>query len=251
MTIDYTCPKCRQKLSAGDDKAGVTFPCSKCGQRVKVPALSTGATVLGEPLKGRVTTLLDGVLANPASIPREIFGQVLGQKPVLPLSTAAVTVRDLLATNWIAFQGDEFERFLVEVFSALGYQAEKIGKTGDDGCDLKVYIGTKRIAVQAKGYPSGNTVGGKAVNEAHTAKTVYECNYCLVITNSKFTKPARRRAKKVKCGLIDRFTLPYLIRGLFIPHACVLLSTPPAPTPAPVINWTFANLTTAARQLTF
>ena len=89
---------------------------------------------------------------------------------------------------------------------------ERTGKTGDQGVDLIVTWGARRIAVQAKGYP-GTTVGNKAVQEVHAGKDFYHCNAGIVVTNSTFTPHAEQLAASVGCTLIDGSKIPDLIRG--------------------------------------
>jgi hypothetical protein len=37
MTIEFTCPHCKQSLKASDEVAGKTGNCPKCGKEIKVP----------------------------------------------------------------------------------------------------------------------------------------------------------------------------------------------------------------------
>jgi Restriction endonuclease len=63
----------------------------------------------------------------------------------------------LLAVNWRSLRGVDFERFLVDVFEALGFTVRTTKTTGDQGVDLLAFKGKLRLAVQAKGY--GGSVG--------------------------------------------------------------------------------------------
>jgi Restriction endonuclease len=58
----------------------------------------------------------------------------------------------LLQRNWKAMRDDEWEDFLADVFSTLGANVQKTGRSGDQGVDLVVEFGGRRVAVQAKGY---------------------------------------------------------------------------------------------------
>jgi HJR/Mrr/RecB family endonuclease len=118
----------------------------------------------------------------------------------------------LRQSHWETMQGIEFENFLAEVFLESGYQVETTKVTGDQGVDLIVCRGARRIAIQAKGYP-GSTVGNSAVQEARTGMLYYDCHVCAVVTNSTFTSGARDLASKVGCLLLDRSSIPSLIEG--------------------------------------
>ncbi|MBX3228460.1 MAG: restriction endonuclease [Labilithrix sp.] len=76
----------------------------------------------------------------------------------------------------------------------------------------------KRIAVQAKGYPSGTRVGIKAIQEAHMGADLFRCHAASVITNSRFTKPAVNATQKLIASghdirLIDVVGLGGLMAG--------------------------------------
>ncbi len=118
----------------------------------------------------------------------------------------------LRAIDWAVLTGIPFENFLADVFAEHGYTVETTKVTGDQGVDLIVSKDGRRIAIQAKGYPS-STVGNKAVQEAHTGMVFYRCHACAVITNSTFTSSAVELADRVGCLLIDKSKIPALIEG--------------------------------------
>ena len=98
--------------------------------------------------------------------------------------------------------GSEFENLLSRLFSAMGYSTERTGKTGDQGCDLVVNMGNDRVVVQAKCY--SGSVGNAAVQEASTAKAIYNCNKAIVISSSSFTKEAFDLARANGVELIGK-----------------------------------------------
>lgn len=121
-------------------------------------------------------------------------------------------INQLLDCHWQGMAGVEFEEFLAAVFQELGYRVETTKVTGDQGVDLVVSKDGRKAAIQAKGYP-GSTVGNKAVQEVHTGKTFYGCQFAVVITNSAYTSAARELAAKVGCVLIEKNQIPELIEG--------------------------------------
>src|SRR5438270_662461 len=48
--ICFACPVCNKVLSVPDSQKGAKLPCTRCGQRLQVPASSRDKTVLGRPL---------------------------------------------------------------------------------------------------------------------------------------------------------------------------------------------------------
>ena len=118
----------------------------------------------------------------------------------------------LLECRWRGFTGIKFEKFLVLVFSELGYRVQATKSSGDHGVDLVVVGRGRRLAIQAKGYTS-SSVGNHAVMEVHAGKSHYKCDGAIVVTNSVFTPAARVLAESVGCMLIDEGSIPALIRG--------------------------------------
>jgi hypothetical protein len=119
----------------------------------------------------------------------------------------------LLQRNWKAMRDNEWEDYLVEVFRALGASARRIGCAGDQGVDLIVEFGPRRIAIQAKGYH--NSVSNKAIQEVYTGMCHHNCVTCAVITNSRFTSGAREIAQSTHCILISEDEIPDLVMGNF------------------------------------
>jgi HJR/Mrr/RecB family endonuclease len=117
----------------------------------------------------------------------------------------------LLSTDWRCMRGIPFENFLCEIFRELGFQCHLTKSSGDQGVDLIASLGDLRLAIQAKGY--AESVGNKAVQEAHAGMTFYKCNRAIVITNSAFTSSAVELAVRLNCRLIDGAQIPDLILG--------------------------------------
>ena len=117
----------------------------------------------------------------------------------------------LLAADFRRMSGPEFECFLADIFRFLGYAVMPTGRSGDQGVDLVVTQHGFRIAVQAKCY--SNSVGNSAVQQVYTGKQLYQCERCVVVTASAFTRGAILAANAVGCRLIGGAQIPLLIRG--------------------------------------
>ena len=95
-----------------------------------------------------------------------------------------------------------FEQRLAVLFRSLGYRAEAVGRSGDYGADLVIAKDGKRSVVQAKCWKQN--VGLTAVQEVHGARSYYDADAALVVTNARFTKPARELARKTDVTLWGR-----------------------------------------------
>lgn len=105
--------------------------------------------------------------------------------------------------------GEDFERFLGELFKRRGFKVSYTATSGDYGADLILKDGQDVIAVQAKRYSS--SVGVKAVQEIIGAVKMYNATEAWVVTNSHFTRQAEKLADINDVYLIDREELIQLI----------------------------------------
>lgn len=91
--------------------------------------------------------------------------------------------------------GEEFEQYLCERINACaGLSCEMTKASGDQGVDLIVVGGGKKVAVQCKLYTGA--VGNDAVQQVMAGKVFYECDDACVVTNSTFTKSAKELAER-------------------------------------------------------
>lgn len=66
--------------------------------------------------------------------------------------------------------------------------------SGDQGADIIVSIGNRKIAIQAKYY--AGSVGNAAVQEVYAAMRYYDADECMVVCNSDYTSSAKSLASK-------------------------------------------------------
>lgn len=184
---------------------------------VALPAMAIGAFCY--PADSKITQLLSSREAElkasvaamqqlQATIPASValIDQLRGQSKACDSEIEAIrnsreyALRQLFEQRWKEMRGGQFENFLAEVFSALGYEVEQTGKSGDQGVDLIVHQGGYRIAIQAKGYV--DSVSNAAVQQAFTGRTFHTCDGCAVITNSRFTTSAVAAAMATGCILV-------------------------------------------------
>lgn len=106
--------------------------------------------------------------------------------------------------------GEDFERFLGELFKKRGYKVSYTATSGDYGADLVLKDGKNIIVVQAKRY--SGSVGVKAVQEIIGAVRMYKATEAWVVTNSHFTRQAEKLADINDVYLIDREELLKLMK---------------------------------------
>ncbi len=114
-------------------------------------------------------------------------------------------------SNIDSLSGIEFEEFVANYFRYMGYSTVTTPKTGDNGLDI---IASKRgvsLGIQAKLYYNHN-ISNSAVQEAFSGKSYYKCDYSMVITNWKFSKPAVGLAEELGVILLDRTDISRLLK---------------------------------------
>jgi len=115
-------------------------------------------------------------------------------------------LRNLSISQIDTLNGVEFENFISNLFSYLGYPSSTTSATGDNGIDILSKFGRKTIGIQTKLYYNHN-VGNKAIQEVYTGKNFFNLDYAIVCTNWNFSTPAKNLAEKLRVGLIDRSIL--------------------------------------------
>ena len=98
--------------------------------------------------------------------------------------------------------GNDFELFLCNLFSKLGYKVKHTGRIGDLGADLIVEINGLRIAVQAKRYKGH--VGPNAIREVLAVLKPRKCTLGIAVANNYFTEEAKFLAKENNITLWER-----------------------------------------------
>lgn len=109
----------------------------------------------------------------------------------------SITISDVDSMN-----GVEFEEFVAKMFDKLGYTTEVTKASGDQGVDVIAKKNGKVLGIQAKCY--SGVVGNHAIMEVVAGMKYYECNCCVVVTNSTFTAAAKELAKANRVELWDR-----------------------------------------------
>lgn len=111
-----------------------------------------------------------------------------------------------------SMSGEDYENFIKDLILNCGIKAQKTKSTGDQGVDIIVEIDKTKIAIQCKYYTSSK-VGNDAVQQIYSAKDFFDCDICLVVTNTFFTKSAKQLATKLNVVLLHHDDLiPFLMK---------------------------------------
>ena len=112
-------------------------------------------------------------------------------------------LKNLTIKDIDGLDGHAFEKVMFELFKSAHLKVEQTRKSRDFGADLIINTKIERIVIQCKLYFNHN-VGNSAIQEINTAKNYYDATLGVVITNSKFTKPAKTLAATSGIKIIDR-----------------------------------------------
>ena len=111
-----------------------------------------------------------------------------------------------------SLEGLEFEEYFSKILNILGYDSCSTQASGDYGIDVIAEKDGIKYGFQCKLY--NQNVGNKAVQEAYSGKSFYNCHVAIVVTNNYFTKGAINQAEKNNVVLWDRDKLIEIIESL-------------------------------------
>ena len=99
------------------------------------------------------------------------------------------------------YTGYDYEEYCCRYLKSKGYKhIKQTPRAKDHGIDIIAQKHRKKYAFQCKYY--GKKVGNRAVQEAYTGCSYYDCDIPVVITNSSFTKNAIEEAQTLGVKLI-------------------------------------------------
>lgn len=99
-----------------------------------------------------------------------------------------------LDTDFKNLDGDQFEKIVGDLWRKKGYHVYQTPKGPDQGVDLIATRGSERIIIQTKNRKN-NVTNGDVLKTAGTID-MHKATYALIITSSKFTKPALEALRK-------------------------------------------------------
>jgi restriction system protein len=145
--------------------------------------------------------LLAGIFGVVALVVWKRFLGKDGEAQSAPQDTLAGRLHGAWAKSG-TMSGREFEHFMADLFRTAGYKVDVVGGSGDQGVDLLLKEGRKRIAVQCKKY--GRPVGNAAVSAVYAGAKHYGAKQAWVVAPEGFTKGAVGLAKSTGVRLMGR-----------------------------------------------
>ncbi len=99
--------------------------------------------------------------------------------------------------DFSSMSGWDFERYCADCLLKKGFtKAEVTSGSGDHGVDIIAEQNGIRFGIQCKLYQG--QISNKAVQEAYTGASFYDCDVAVVMSNSKLTKQADEEARKLR-----------------------------------------------------
>jgi hypothetical protein len=117
----------------------------------------------------------------------------------------------LLQRNWKNMPAPEWEDFVVEVGRTLGASVERARRTDDEGANLIMSFGPRRIAL--KTLVAREPLQSSIVQKMLADKAALNCDSCALITTGRFTGAAQDFASRNGCTLIGREKFPDFALG--------------------------------------
>jgi HJR/Mrr/RecB family endonuclease len=117
----------------------------------------------------------------------------------------------LLQRPWKKMAASEWQDFVVEVARTLGAAVERVKQLDDEGANVLLTFGPRRIAV--KTIVSRETIPGTTVQKVIADMATMNCQAAAVITNGRFTGAAQDYASRNNCTLVDREEFPDFALG--------------------------------------
>lgn len=91
----------------------------------------------------------------------------------------------------------EFEQYICDVFSRLGYTSRVTQQARDEGVDIVLSDDPLSVGIQVKRYSEESKVSGPEIQQYSGVKQQKEFDTFAVITSSGFTRPATENAEKL------------------------------------------------------
>lgn len=96
--------------------------------------------------------------------------------------------------------GQDYEVFCATLLEDEGWQARLTSHSGDQGADIIANKSGIKLVVQCKYYTG--QVGNDAVQQVAAARTFYEADIAVVMSNARYTRSARQLAKSLGVQLL-------------------------------------------------
>lgn len=104
--------------------------------------------------------------------------------------------------DFSSMSGWDFEQYCADCLLKKGFtKAEVTSGSGDHGVDIIAEQNGIRFGIQCKLYQG--QIPNKAVQEAYTGASYYDCDIAVIMSNSELTRQAKDEAKKLRVKFWD------------------------------------------------
>ena len=136
------------------------------------------------------------------------------QKQIEKMGSSLWEYNDFENYSW-----QEFEVLVGTLFESLGYDTEVTSETADMGIDVWANNEDARVAIQAKQYQRGNTVGRETLQKLSSTLAKGDADRIIVVTTSSFARTAEEWAKDFgpEIELIDGNKLVNMLNNSDLP----------------------------------
>jgi restriction endonuclease Mrr len=107
----------------------------------------------------------------------------------------------------------DFEKFIAKIWESKGFETNVSQQSRDWGVDIIATKSNTKVAIQAKKYSESNKVGSQDIrNYATVYQQDASINSVVIATSGKFTKPAKKLAKKLDVETINGEDLAHTVK---------------------------------------
>jgi Restriction endonuclease len=100
-----------------------------------------------------------------------------------------------------------FEQHVAALFARAGFEAQRVGASGDGGVDIRVRRGGRGGIVQCKRYRADRTIGPATIRELVGARAHERADMAWLATTGRITEGAQQLAAQEGVALLDAAVL--------------------------------------------
>lgn len=115
--------------------------------------------------------------------------------------------------HWKSLRGYELEEALETLFTTANFAVSRVGGRGDDGVDLILRLGVRRIVVQSKGWATA--VGPVVIRELIGTRHIHRASEAWLVTVGGLSDSASTLARRHNIRILSSENLAEIARGQF------------------------------------
>lgn len=108
----------------------------------------------------------------------------------------------------------DFEKYVANLYSHLGYNTMVTKGSNDGGKDIVMTKDGLKYVVEVKLYGNYDKIGREKIQKLHSAQIIEKADRAIFVTTSEFTKPAIEYAESIGMDLVNADKLIKLINSI-------------------------------------